>query len=174
MTHSTPGDTPSPHRLSETDVRAIGERLLQEHRTQPPANPDQQLLAQRYELSPADEERVDAALAALVRLPAEGTMRAEREAHPEAGLGEVLAETIAASRVRFLTTELAVGRAMLDAAATTRDPASRTRRIANAWEAHDEVARHLASEEPPAFTPAEQEGLSTGLARLRSQLVAAS
>lgn len=174
MTHDeqtpTSSDAASPRSLSDAEVRAIAERLVQEHRAGPPANPDQQLTAERHELSPADEERVDAVLANVMGLPSELTIRATREAGPHTDVHEALESQVAAHRLHFLETELSIGNTMLDAAAITQIPASRTRRVAAAWEAHDEVARSLARGDHPAFTAAEQEGLEAGLARLRSRL----
>ena len=150
---------------------------MQERRTGPPTSPDQQLTAERYEryeLSPADDERVDAALADLLGLPAAITIRAAHEAEPSVrdhdSFASGLVSGIAANRLRFLDVELNLGNTLLDLASVTRISASRARRVARAWETHDEVARALARGDHPAFTAAEQEGLEDGLARLRSRL----
>ena len=65
------------------EARAIAARLVQDRRATPPATPDQQFTASRHELSPADEERLDAALADLMGLPSEITIRAAREAEAD-------------------------------------------------------------------------------------------
>ena len=68
---------------SDAEIRAIAQRLLEEHDTPPPVNPQRELSAQRYGLSPADEERVSDALVELGAITPDATLRAEREA----GLG---------------------------------------------------------------------------------------
>ncbi len=83
--HTTP-DAPRPvgARRSHAEIRAIAAQLAREVREPPGASPTGQLSAQRYELAPADEERVDDALVAVGAADPEDTMRAEREAAGEA------------------------------------------------------------------------------------------
>ena len=133
-------------------------------------DPDRLLTAPPYELSAADEERVDAGVATLLGLPTESTVRATREGGPHADVHEALAGQVAAHRLHFLETELFIGNTVLDAAAVTHIPVSRTRRVLAAWAAHDESTRSLARGEHPAFTAAEQQGLEEGRAQLRSRL----
>ena len=61
-------------------MRAIAEQIVRDVDAPPAASPHDRLIAQRHELSPADEERVDAALVALGAADPEVTMRAHREA----------------------------------------------------------------------------------------------
>ena len=166
------GDFASPP-LSDAAVRAIAERLVQEQRTRPSANPSDELTAPRHELSAADEERVDAALAALLGLPPEITSGADHREGRITQRPPVTWDGIAEHHLQFLDTELAVANTMLDAAEVTRIPASRTRRVARAWEAHDEVARHLADDQFPVLTAARRDGLTESLAGLRARLDAA-
>ena len=166
----TPGDAPSPLEVSDDEIRAIAERLVQEACATSPASGTHQILAQRHELSPADEERVDAALVALGAVPPESTMRAAQGEGPIGQDHEQLASAVAATRQQFLLTELSIGHTILDAAAGTQQAADRARRIASAQAAHDEVARRLARDEAPAFTDAERESLASGLVELRVRL----
>jgi hypothetical protein len=77
---SEPG-TPRP---SDAEIRAIAAQLVREFHEPPAGNPGDRLIAQRHELAPAAEERLDAAAAALVGIDPEITMRAQREAVGEA------------------------------------------------------------------------------------------
>ena len=74
---------PGGARPSDAEVRAIAERLVREAQEPPSASPGAHLSAAQHELSPADEDRVDAALVALGAADLEDTMRAEREAAGE-------------------------------------------------------------------------------------------
>ena len=74
---------PGAPRPSDAEIRAIAAQLAGEHGRLPPASPGSQLSAQAHELAPADEERVEAAVVALVAGDPEGTMRAGREATGE-------------------------------------------------------------------------------------------
>jgi len=80
------GDRPEPGtpRPSDAEVRAIAAQLVRELSEPPAANPGDRLMAQRHELAPADEERLDAAVAALVGIDPGITMRSQREAVGEA------------------------------------------------------------------------------------------
>jgi hypothetical protein len=79
------GDRPEPGtpRPSDVEIRAIAEQLVRELGEPPAANPGDRLMAQRHELAPADEERVDAAVVALLAGDPESTMRAHRGAAGE-------------------------------------------------------------------------------------------
>lgn len=74
---------PGPPRPSDAEVRAIAAQLVRELRKPPADNPGDRLMAQRHELAPADEEGVDAAVADLLAVDPESTMRAHREAAGE-------------------------------------------------------------------------------------------
>jgi hypothetical protein len=74
---------PGTPRPSDAEVRAIAEQLARELGEPPAANPGDRLIAQRHELAPADEERLDAAVVALLAGDPESTMRAHREAAGE-------------------------------------------------------------------------------------------
>jgi hypothetical protein len=69
-------DKPHP---SDAEVCAIAEQLVRELGEPAAANPSDRLLAQRHELAPADEERVDAAVVELIAGDPESTVRAQRE-----------------------------------------------------------------------------------------------
>jgi hypothetical protein len=77
------GTEPGEPRLSDAEIRAIAEQLVRELRESPGARPGDRLSAQRHELAPGDEERVDAALVELGAADPEATMRADREAAGE-------------------------------------------------------------------------------------------
>jgi len=67
----------------DAKVSAIAEQLARELGEPPAANPGDRLIAQRHELAPADEERLDAAVVALLAGDPESTMRAHRAAAGE-------------------------------------------------------------------------------------------
>jgi hypothetical protein len=71
--------TPGEASPSDAEIRAIAEQLVREVAAPPAASPGEGVLAAHHELSPADEERVDAALVALGAVNPEATMRAHRE-----------------------------------------------------------------------------------------------
>jgi len=73
-----PDDDPRPG-LSGDEARGIAERLASEAHSAP-ADPPSDLLAQRHELPPADEDRVEAALVDLGAARPETTTMAERDA----------------------------------------------------------------------------------------------
>ncbi|HEY0779392.1 MAG TPA: hypothetical protein VGD56_15605 [Gemmatirosa sp.] len=59
---------------------------------------------------------------------------------------------------------------MLDAAAVTRMPAVRDRRVARVGDAYDEGARHLAPDARPTLTAVDRTALAAGLAGLGARL----
>ena len=75
-----PGEQGPSAPLSDAEIRAVAEQLVREVREPTAAGPGKQLSAQQHEFSPADEERVAEAVAALGAADPEGTMRADRQA----------------------------------------------------------------------------------------------
>ena len=85
---------PAARRPTDEEVRAIAEQLGREAGAPPAASPEHHLSAQKYELAPADEERVDAALVELGAADPEDTIRAEREAAQEAAREHAVHESM--------------------------------------------------------------------------------
>jgi len=172
MSGPTSGDAPSPRSPSDAEILAIAEQLVRAYGARASADADDRPSAPRSALSPVDEKRVDAALVALAALPPERTIRAESAAGLHTDPYDYFASA-AAYRLMFLNTEIAVGNTLLDAAAVTRDPVARVRRVARAQQAHDEVARQLATAPERRFTTAERDALESGLAKLTERLTSA-
>lgn len=82
-----------------------------------------------------------------------------------------LVETAHALRVDFLRVEIKIANAMLDTSKTTRDEATRERRLGRAREACAEVSRWLDATLPSGrMTDAEHDELTLGLAQARARL----
>ncbi len=173
---------PGGPRPNDAEIRAIAEQLVREHGQPPPASPGNQRSTPEHALAPADEERVEDAFVAPGSFDVANTTRADEAPGGPARRGEAdafdayerLADAVAADRVQFLETELQVGNTMLNAANSTRDAEARVRRVARAQEAHDEVARHLATDAPSAFSTAERGELMMRLTLLRARLADAA
>ncbi len=69
-------------RPTDDEITEIARRIRRAAQ-EPPGDPGVDITAQRHELSPEDEDRVEAALVRLRAADPEDTTRAEREAHPE-------------------------------------------------------------------------------------------
>jgi hypothetical protein len=68
--------------LTDHEIRAIAVRIRRAMADPMPGDPEDDILSQRHELSPEDEDRVEAALVALRALRVadrEDTTRAERD-----------------------------------------------------------------------------------------------
>jgi len=70
-------------RPTDEEIMDIAVRIRLAVRQPQPSDPRDDITAQRYELSPEDEDRVEAALVRLRAADPEDTTRAEREARSE-------------------------------------------------------------------------------------------
>jgi hypothetical protein len=70
-------------RKTDDEIMDIARRIAAAGRRPPPADPRFDITATRHELSPEDEDRVEAALVRLRAADPEDTTRAEGEANPD-------------------------------------------------------------------------------------------
>ena len=70
-------------RPTDDEITDIARRIIKAGRRPPPGDPRLDITAKRHELSPEDEDRVEAALVRLHAADPEDTTRTEREANPE-------------------------------------------------------------------------------------------
>jgi hypothetical protein len=82
--HQPPAPEPEGARRSDDEIRAIAKQLVEGFDSLGPAEAGELRSSPDHGLSPADEERVENALADLGALDPEATIRSEREAAGEA------------------------------------------------------------------------------------------